>query len=187
MQRCAPQTSHTPIYLFSYSHYTHTKVQHTARTPTHTKKNPHTRFPHTCSQHCTHTHSTRMQPHARKTHCGLMPTPQSVHTSTTRNTKTLRSHSRTLSHHTRHAVVLATDTVLFTLTLLPFLPTRFCLLPGYDITYYFLGRMGFVTYVKNNFLQKLGEIRALTPTHHCLPNAPTRTPTHHRTRCGICV
>ena len=28
---------------------------------------------------------------------------------------------------------------------------------GYDITYYFIGRMGFVQYVKNNFLQKLGE------------------------------
>ena len=28
---------------------------------------------------------------------------------------------------------------------------------GYDISYYFLGRMGFVVYVKNNFLQKIGK------------------------------
>ena len=28
----------------------------------------------------------------------------------------------------------------------------------YDLTYYFLGRMGFVRYVKNDFLQKLGKV-----------------------------
>ena len=28
---------------------------------------------------------------------------------------------------------------------------------GYDVNYYFLGRMGVVQYVKNNFLQTLGK------------------------------
>ena len=28
---------------------------------------------------------------------------------------------------------------------------------GYDVNYYFLGRMGVVKYVKNNFLQTLGK------------------------------
>ena len=32
---------------------------------------------------------------------------------------------------------------------------------GYDLTYYFLGRMGFVRYVKNDFLQKLGKVLEL--------------------------
>ncbi len=29
---------------------------------------------------------------------------------------------------------------------------------GYDIPYYFVGRMGFVPYVKNSFIQKIGEV-----------------------------
>ena len=32
-------------------------------------------------------------------------------------------------------------------------------IPGYDVNYYFFGRMGVVTYVKNNFLQTLGKYR----------------------------
>ena len=32
----------------------------------------------------------------------------------------------------------------------------FLISPGYDINYYFLGRMNIVKYVKNDFLQKLG-------------------------------
>ena len=31
-------------------------------------------------------------------------------------------------------------------------------LSGYDINYYFLGRMNIVKYVKNDFLQKLGTL-----------------------------